>query len=128
MQAGLPIRTRLFKKHYKKAFGIIDSLDVSGEKRNRMTEILQKSTNGIIIGKESKKDEAPAEICEITTKITSVFPFLLTLAYLFFTKTAISPLKNRGFLCGNVYIRSDGDNHKQLCGHEKKPPDAAIHP
>ena len=34
---------------------------------------------------------------EITTKITSVFPFLLTLAYLFYTKTAINPLKTAVF-------------------------------
>ena len=34
---------------------------------------------------------------EITTKITSVFPFFLTLAYLFYTKTAINPLKTAVF-------------------------------
>lgn len=46
---GLIYTHRVVKKHYKKALQIIESLDVSEEKRNRLTGILQKSTNGIIM-------------------------------------------------------------------------------
>lgn len=54
--AGGLIYTRtVVKKHYKKAMRIIELLDVSEEKQTRVTEILQKSTNGIIVG--SGKDQ-----------------------------------------------------------------------
>jgi 1,4-dihydroxy-2-naphthoate octaprenyltransferase len=37
---------------------------------------------------------------EIKTKITSVFPFLMTLAYLFINGKAINPLRSAVFFCG----------------------------